>query len=113
MKQSKNEKTHDDEIINMTAKIWKLERENELLESEIAAIQRLLWSNFEELIDNASLLRKAKLELGEERYKLMYDLYFNHERTEIFEMHKQKALKGLCILDFEEVYKFFPDKISL
>ena len=110
MKESKNKKTHDDEIINMTAKLWKLERENELLESEIAAIQRLLWSNFEELIDNSSLLRKAKLELGEERYKQMYDEYIEQERSEILEKHKQKAIKGLCILDFTEVYKFLPEK---
>ena len=107
-----HEKINDDEIINMTAKIWKLERENELLESEIAAIQRLLWSNFEELIDNASLLRKVKLEVGEERYKQLYDEYIEHERTAILEEHKQKAIKGLCILDFTEVYKFLPEKKS-
>ena len=107
----KNEKTISDDVLNLTAKVWNLERENELLESEISALQRLIWSNFEELIDNAYLLRKAKLELGQERYQQLFDHYFKHERTTILEKHKEKVLKGLYILDFAEVHKLLSKEI--
>ena len=99
------EKIMDDDVLKMTAKVWNLEHENELLESEISALQRLMWSNFEELIDNANLLRKAKLELGEERYEQLHKDYFQNERKAILEKHKQKAIKGLYILDFAEIHE--------
>jgi len=105
-----NEKI-DDDVLNLTEKIRNLVRENKLLESEISALQRLIWSNFEELIDNAYLLRKAKLELGQKRYQQLYDHYFKHERKSILKKHKLKALKGLYILDFEEVHELLSKEI--
>ena len=106
-----HEKTISDDVLNLTAKILNLERENELLESEISALQRLIWSNFEELIDNAYLLRIAKAELGQERYQQLYDHNVRNDRTAILENHKEKAFKGLYIFDFAEVHELLSKEI--
>jgi hypothetical protein len=45
-----SENTKGDDVNSLKERIKGLERENDLLESEISAIQRLLWSNFTELL---------------------------------------------------------------
>jgi hypothetical protein len=106
-----NNSSNNASFDSLIERIEDLEHENDLLNSEIAAFQRLIWSNFEELIDNASLLRKAKSELGEERFKKIYADYIKNEKSAIFEEHKQKAIKELFILDFTEVYELLSGKI--
>ena len=106
-----HENMQDDDVNALKEKITELEREQDLLESEIAGLQRLLWSNFEELIDKAYLLRKAELELGKQRYKKIYDCYMKNEKTAVLKKHKRKAISGLYILNFSEVYKLLSKEI--
>jgi DNA gyrase/topoisomerase IV subunit A len=108
---TKNENKAEDDINALNDKITELQGEQDLLESEIACLQRLIWSNFEELIDNAYLLRKAKSELGEERYQKLYEDYMRNERPALLEGHKQKAIKPIYILDFSEVRTLLSEEI--
>ena len=49
----KNDNANSDDDTSFKEHIGELESENDLLKAEIATLQRLIWRNFEDLIDNA------------------------------------------------------------
>ena len=52
-----NETPHVDDIINLTARVWKLEELVKDQEREIMAYQRMLWKQFNDLTDIANVIR--------------------------------------------------------
>ena len=106
-----NNSSNDDNVDCRKSKIEELERENDVLLSVLAAFQRLMWANFEDLIDSSYLLRKAESELGEERYQSLYAHYMNNIKTEVLKNHKRKAREGIYIFDFAEIDELISKEI--
>ena len=96
-----NENIENNEIKNdfdaFKERIKNVEFLVDFLDYENIAHQRRLYLNFEELMDNACLLRKLRKEVGEERYEEIRDSYLRHEKPHV--MKKQRELLRSRILN--------------
>jgi len=93
-----------DEIINLTAKVWKIEDQVKDQESSIMAYQRQFWKQFNDLIDIDIVIREIEGILGKDRVQQIYLNYLNTENQEA--MRRQRELTETVEngLDFKDLY---------
>ena len=108
MNESENIRTernsHDDEIINLTAKLWKLEDQVKDQENEIMAYQRRLWKQFNDLIDIAGVIREIEGILGKDRVQQVYLDYIENEKVEAMRRQREMAETVEYGLDFGDLF---------
>lgn len=81
----------DDIIINLKAQLWELQEQVKDQEMEIAAYQRRLFIQWEDLIDTAHVLQKIRDEIGADRLNEIYDNYVKNEKADAIQHQRELA----------------------
>ena len=104
MNEKINENILDDDILNLTAKVWKLEDQVKKRENEIMAYQRRLWKQYNDLIDVAGVIRKVEEILGKDRVQQIYLDYLETEKAEAMKRQREIAETVEYGLVFEDLF---------
>ena len=102
--EAEHEKTHDDDILNLTVKIWNLEDQVKNQENEIMAYQRRLFKQFEDLVDIANVIRKVEEILGKDRLQNIYLDYLKNQKAEAIKRQREIAETVEYGLDFKDLF---------
>jgi hypothetical protein len=99
-----SENTHEDEIINLKARLWEVEDQVKQQENEIMAYQRRLWKQFNDLIDVAGVIREIEGILGKDRVQQIYLDYLKTKKEEAIKRQREIAETVEYGLVFEDLF---------
>ena len=99
-----SENTHEDEIINLKARLWEVEDQVKQQESEILAYQRRLWKQYNDLIDIAGVIREIEGILGKDKVQQIYIDYLENQKAEAMKRQREIAETVEYGLVFEDLF---------
>ena len=104
MNESENMSTHEDEIINLKARLWEVEDQVKQQEWEIIAYERRLWKQYEDLVVITGVIREIEKILGKDRLQKIYLDYLENQKAEAMKRQREMAKVADFGVDFENIF---------